>query len=103
MTNAEKYSAPGDPIELAVEGDATAVRITVLDRGHGIDPADVARIFSPFYRGRRDGERVEGTGIGLAVCKRLMEAQGGGVWARLREGGGSEFGAWLPTYDAKAL
>ncbi|HXK34484.1 MAG TPA: ATP-binding protein [Dehalococcoidia bacterium] len=99
LSNAEKYSPPSEPIVIAVERDEREVRMMVLDRGIGIAAEDAERIFDPFYRSGAARGRAEGLGIGLAVCKRLVEAQGGRMWARPREGGGSEFGVALLASD----
>ena len=96
ISNAEKYSRAPDPIEVVGSSTDTEVQVRVLDRGPGVAEEDVERIFTPFYRSPRTSATAQGVGIGLAVCKRLIEAQGGRLWARAREGGGSEFGFALP-------
>jgi two-component system sensor histidine kinase MprB len=97
VANAEKYSRPRAAIDVEVQPEDAGVVVRVLDRGPGIEEAEARQLFAGFYRSTRLFEHVPGNGIGLAVCKRLAEAQGGRVWARPREGGGSEFGAWLPA------
>lgn len=101
ITNAEKYSPPNKPITVEVERTELEVMIRVLDRGVGIDPAEAAHLFDRFYRSSATKSRAAGLGIGLAVCKRIVESQGGRVWVYPRPGGGSEFGFALPaTPDA---
>jgi PAS domain S-box-containing protein len=98
MSNAEKYSPVSEPIIIEVERKSREVRVRVLDRGAGVRSEDLSRLFDSFYRsGSAKGK--EGLGIGLAVCKRLVEAQGGRIWASPRPGGGSEFGFALPVAD----
>jgi signal transduction histidine kinase len=97
MSNAEKYSPSSAPIEVQVERDELEVRVTVLDRGAGIPDEEQQHIFDPFYRSPRTSDHARGMGIGLAVCKRLIEAQGGRIWVASREGGGTVFGFGLPV------
>jgi PAS domain S-box-containing protein len=99
LSNAEKYSPPSEPIVIEVQRDTREVRMLVLDRGIGIAEEDAERLFDPFYRSGAARGRAEGLGIGLAVCKRLVDAQGGRMWARPREGGGTEFGVALLASD----
>jgi signal transduction histidine kinase len=67
--------------------------VTVRDNGVGVDPGHAGRIFRMFARGRGD---TEGTGIGLAICRRVVEAHGGHIWVEPAEGGGSAFSFTLP-------
>jgi signal transduction histidine kinase len=94
--NAMKYSVRSEPIEVVVEASADAAVVRVLDRGPGIDDTEIEAIFTPFYRSARTADVAEGIGIGLSVCKRLVEAMGGVIWAISRDGGGTEFGFSLP-------
>ncbi len=97
LNNAEKYSGPTDPIDVTATTEDGVVAVRVLDRGRGIDPDETDLIFGAFYRSSRTAAGASGAGIGLAVCKRLVEAQGGWIWARPRaDGPGAEFGFALP-------
>jgi len=69
-----------------------SVRVEVLDRGEGIDPALGARVFDPFFT-----TKSRGTGIGLAVCRRFVEAIGGSLALEPRQGGGSVARLVLPA------
>lgn len=97
LSNAEKYSPPDAPIDVFVAARDDAVEVTVCDRGAGIKPEEAERLFDPFYRSASTAEGTSGIGIGLAVCRRLVEAHGGRIWAQPRDGGGSVFGFLLPT------
>jgi PAS domain S-box-containing protein len=99
ISNAEKYSAASEPIVIEFERTSDEVRLRVLDRGTGVPPEDMGRIFDSFFRSGSVKARSEGLGIGLAVCKRLVEAHGGRIWATSRPGGGSEFGFALPIVE----
>jgi signal transduction histidine kinase len=85
VRNAVQASAEGDEVRVRVEGNGTSVRVRVDDRGHGLDPQIGTRAFDPFVTGRAGG-----TGLGLALVRRVAEDHGG--WASLepREGGGVE-------------
>jgi light-regulated signal transduction histidine kinase (bacteriophytochrome) len=76
-------------------------RITVADDGIGIDPRHRDRVFKMFQR-LHDREAFEGTGIGLAICRKIVERQGGEIWVDGREGGGSVFSFTLPSVPAPA-
>ena len=97
LSNANKYSPDGEPIEVHADFVNEATRIRVLDRGAGILPEEAENLFTPFYRGDRTRNLAPGMGIGLAVCKRLIDAHGCSIWAKPREGCGSEFGFTLPA------
>jgi PAS domain S-box-containing protein len=99
VSNAEKYSPSDEPITIEVERDDKQVSVRVLDRGSGISAGDAAQLFEPFFRSTATQAKASGLGIGLAVCKRLIDAQGGSIWARPRSGGGTEFGFSLPVLD----
>ncbi len=99
VSNAAKYGPPGQPVEVVVGAhDHDGVDVRVLDRGPGIPDDEAEAIFAPFYRSPSTARIAGGAGIGLFVCRRLVEAMSGRIWARPRDGGGSEFGFWLPRY-----
>ena len=95
VQNALKYSDTERPVTLAAGGDGRSVIFDVIDRGPGIDPREVERIFEPFYRGaaRQDDD---GAGLGLAITRRLVTAMGGRVDVASTSGAGSLFRVTLP-------
>jgi signal transduction histidine kinase len=80
-------------IEVSAIDGADGWIVTVGDDGVGVDPAHAGRIFGMFARARGD---TDGTGIGLAICRRVVEAHGGHIWVEPAEGGGSAFRFTLP-------
>ena len=91
LSNATKYSPEGTPIELRVIANVGRARIEVADRGQGIHPGDVARIFEKF--GRDQKSRVSsGVGLGLYLSQRIVRSHGSELTVRTRIGGGSVFG-----------
>ncbi len=97
LSNADKYSPPGAPIQVDVRLDGDHVEVRVLDRGIGLGDVDPVQVFEPFYRGDNARLAANGIGVGLAVCQRIATALGGRMWARARSGGGTEVGVALPA------
>ena len=97
LGNAEKYSPADKPIDLRAVRTGKEVTISIMDRGQGVMPQEAEIIFQPFYRSDRTSGKVSGAGIGLAVCKLLVEAQAGRIWTEPRRGGGSVFSFTLPA------
>ena len=95
--NAAKYSTPGSPVTVLLDDGHREVRVRVLDEGEGLKDDEIERLFEPFYRGSSHDGLVPGAGLGLAVCKRIVEAMAGQMWARSRPEGGAEFGFALPS------
>lgn len=96
LENALRYTPAGSPIEIAAAYSATELIISVADHGPGIPRSDLERIFDKFYRAMGRARATGGTGIGLAVCRGLIEAHGGRIWAENRPGGGAIFRFTLP-------
>ena len=96
LSNADKYSPPGAPIEVVVAADERVATVRILDRGIGIPDEIAGDVFTAFYRTDRARRTAGGVGVGLAVCKRIIDAHDGRIWAGPRDGGGSEVGFELP-------
>ncbi len=94
LENAAKYSAPDSPIFISSEVQNGRVVTNVADRGAGIDDLERSMIFDKFYRGQGQRHRVQGTGMGLAIAKAIVEAHGGriGVTSQLSQGSVFSFG-----------
>jgi PAS domain S-box-containing protein len=100
LSNAVKYNAEGGHVTLSCTEDDGLMRIGVTDTGSGIAPEEMGRVFSPFDRlGRQEGD-VEGTGLGLALSKGLMEAMGGRLDVESAPGEGSTFTVELPLAES---
>lgn len=98
LDNAIKFSPPGSAVEIEAETDGKECRIRVRDRGCGIAPEHLDRIFERFYRVDKGRSRdLGGTGLGLAIVKHIMQAHGGRVSVQSAPGAGSTFTLHLPT------
>jgi PAS domain S-box-containing protein len=98
LSNAVKYSPSGGCIDVAVELETGGFRLTVADQGIGLPPGQTETIFEPFGRASNASvQQIPGLGLGLSICRQLIEAHGGYVWAsspgELR---GAAVGFWLP-------
>jgi signal transduction histidine kinase len=90
------------PIEIRAHREEGGVNVSVVDRGQGVPEEEKELIFERFYRSSHAPRLAGGAGLGLTVCKRLIEAQEGHVWARPSEYGGLEVGFFLPEYQEEA-
>jgi signal transduction histidine kinase len=96
--NAIKYSPEGATVDVETRADDGRVRITVIDRGIGIDAEDLPHVFKPFFRGRRAADaQIHGTGIGLTVVRHVVDAHDGDVTVTSRPGEGTTVVVELPV------
>jgi len=105
LSNAAKYNRTGRMVRLTCSRDAAAARVEIMDDGQGVPKADVSRLFTPFDRlGLQRVKGVEGTGLGLALSKRLVESMGGAIGFRNRNAPetGAVFWFTLPLSTAAA-
>jgi signal transduction histidine kinase len=94
VSNAVKFRGDAPPhVEVSAERRSEEWIVTVRDNGVGVDPAESSRIFGMFSRA--DPE-ADGLGIGLAICRRVVEAHGGRIWVEPANGGGSAFRFTMP-------
>jgi two-component system sensor histidine kinase KdpD len=101
LENALKYSDARANVELECRLVDEALIVDVCDRGIGLPPGEEEKIFQCFYRCQKL-DATSGLGIGLSICKGLIEAHGGNILAMRREGGGSIFRVTLPNYKPQA-
>ena len=97
LENAAKYSPAGTPLTITAEQKGKMVSISVADRGPGIDDMEQSLVFEKFYRGRDQRYRVQGTGMGLAIAKAIVEAHGGTIGVTSQLGSGSVFHFTVPV------
>jgi two-component system, OmpR family, sensor histidine kinase KdpD len=96
LENAAKYSPAEAPIRITAEAKDHTLNISISDRGPGIDDFEQSLVFEKFYRGRNQRVQVHGTGMGLAICKAIVEAHGGRLGVTSQLGHGSVFYFSLP-------
>jgi two-component system sensor histidine kinase KdpD len=97
LENGVKYTPVKSEIDISASVSDGAVRVEVADRGPGFAPGEEERLFDKFYRGQTGDSR--GVGLGLAICRAIVEAHGGKIWAENRPGGGAAFRFTLPAKD----
>ena len=87
-----KYSPEGGPVTITAQVQAESVQVSVADQGLGLDPEHLDRVFQRFYQvDSASTRKVGGSGLGLSICKAIIEAQDGEIWVRSQEGKGSTF------------
>src|SRR5262249_27166080 len=94
LDNAVKYTPAGSPIEIIATATDENLTIEVADRGPGLPPGEEEKVFEKFYRADRIA--AGGAGLGLAICRGIVQAPGGRSWAQNRPGGGGAFLFTLP-------
>lgn len=102
IDNAIKYSNEGGVVSLSAQVMQNSVEISVTDQGIGMPGNVLSNLFHKFYRSHRSRETVAGTGIGLYICKAIVESHGGTISVRSVEGEGSTFSFTLPIYATVA-
>ena len=99
LENALRYTPVGSPIDVSIQVQEEQMQVRIADRGPGVSPVEREHIFDKFYRVHREPHAADhdrGSGLGLAVCKGLVEAHDGRIWVETRDGGGAIFCFTLP-------
>jgi PAS domain S-box-containing protein len=100
LDNADKYSPPGEKVEVDIYADQENVTLFVRDHGSGISPEKLPHLFEKFYRtDGSDSQTAYGYGLGLYVCRLLVEALDGHIWAENHPQGGAVFAFTLPLWQ----
>jgi signal transduction histidine kinase len=104
LSNAVKYSPAGGEICVSVNADRGGVYIRVADHGIGLPQGQTEAIFEPFGRASNASQQhIPGLGLGLSICRQLVEAHGGRIWATSEgEQAGTTIGIWLPVPRPRA-
>ncbi len=100
VDNALKYSPPGSKIETTARHESAGVVVSVEDQGPKIPNEELNRVFDKFYRIEIPGTAA-GSGLGLSICKSIIDVHGGSIWAETRPGGGNRFVFSLPVVERK--
>jgi two-component system sensor histidine kinase KdpD len=101
LDNARSY-AGASPVQVVARQLGDVIELRVVDHGPGIPAPERERVFDQFYRLKRGGRRPEGTGMGLAICRGIVQAHGGGLRVETTPGGGATFVLTLPVSPAPA-
>jgi signal transduction histidine kinase len=101
IDNAIKYSPGGGKVTVSARQNGGEILVSVRDEGIGISATDAEKLFRPFQRLESVvGTAIQGVGLGLVVCRRLVEAHGGSIWVESEPGKGSTFRFTLPVAEA---
>lgn len=107
VSNAARYSPGGTRITISARAQTGEVQVDVADQGPGIPPQERARVFEAFHQVQASGEseRAKGVGLGLAICKGLVELQGGRIWIQDQPGPGTTISFTLPAagFDKRSV
>lgn len=101
LENAVKHTPPGSPVEISGQVQGKSLLLEFSDRGPGLPPGEEEKIFEKFYQSSPG--KLRGGGLGLAICRSIVEAHGGRIWATNRAGGGAAFYLSLPLAEPPSL
>ena len=100
LSNAIKFTPEGGRIDVSAVPKHGFVEVSVSDTGIGIAPDDQEKVFEEFRQVGTAAKKVEGTGLGLTLCRKFVELHGGRIWVKSQEGVGSTFTFNLPLRNA---
>lgn len=105
LTNIARYTPPDSAVSLSAQCvDAQRVRLVIADRGPGVSPAALSKLFDPFYRTESSRSRTTGgLGLGLMLVRQIVHAHGGEIEAANRSNGGLTISIWLPCEPPKGV
>ena len=98
IDNAIKYSNQGSRVKVGVQIKEDYIQVDVNDNGLGISVRGQKHLFEKFYRADKGKGKIKGSGLGLFICRELIERQGGEIWCDSKLGKGSTFSFKLPRY-----
>ena len=101
LENSMKYTPPGTGLEISGRVEDQALLVAIADRGPGLPPGEEERIFEKFYQVAPGSAR--GAGLGLTICRSIIEAHGGRIWAANRPEGGAVFSFTIPLVEGAPL
>jgi two-component system sensor histidine kinase KdpD len=101
LENSLKYTPPGTPLEISASIQDKEILVDVADRGPGLPVGEEERIFEKFYQVSPGSAR--GAGLGLTICRSIIEAHGGRIWAANREDGGTIFSFTIPLAESTLI
>jgi len=99
-SNAIKFTPEGGRIEVSAEPKDGFVEVSVSDTGIGIAPEDQEKVFEEFRQVGTAAKKIEGTGLGLTLCRKFVELHGGRIWVKSQLGAGSTFTFTIPVRGA---
>jgi signal transduction histidine kinase len=101
LSNAIKFTPEGGRIDVGAVAKDAFVEISITDTGIGIAPEDQEKVFEEFRQVGTAAKKVEGTGLGLTLCRKFVELHGGRIWVNSQEGVGSTFTFTIPVRHGK--